>query len=308
VAWPTWTGGTIYPAHVAVVATIDATVVTVNAPGSMQPGAGLDANGGLAALNRGDVLLISSTLVDGSDLSGATITSSHPVLVWSGHGATNVPAGTPFADHLEETVVPDNALDTDYLIVRPSSASGTGTGAHAYLAVLGTVDGTALTMDPPLAGFANVVDAGAKVTGEIAEDHHLHADHPVVVAQFMEGSLAQDFTDGDPSQTFALSMHAGRRTIDFDTSLEWAPATADVVAPTGSQITLDTTLVSSWTAIGSSGWSVAHVPLCCTLAHHATGDHPFHIAVHAYPVNSGASYWFPAALGTDDRIFANGFE
>ena len=309
VTWPTWTGGaTQYPAHVAIVATVDATVVTVAAPGSMQAGAGLDANGGLAALNRGDVLLISSTLVDGSDLSGTTITSSYPVLVWSGHAAAAVPSGTPFADHLEETVAPDSALDTDYLIVRPANASGIGTGTRAYVSLLGTVDGTGLTFDPPLAGFASALDAGAKATGEITGDHHLHADHPVVVAQFMEGSMAPDFTDGDPSQTFALSMHAGKRRIDFVAPLEWAPVTADVVAPTGSQVTLDAAPVTGWSAIGSSGWSVAHVPICCTYAHHATGDHPFHIVVHAYPADSGASYWLPAALGTDDRVFADGFE
>src|SRR6185312_7970961 len=112
VSWPTWNGGgTQYPGYVAVVATVAGTTVQVAAQGTLEPGAGLNANGGSVVLGQGDVLLVSSALDAvpdgyGSDLSGTLITSSAPVLVWTGHVGTFIPAGTGYADHLEEILPP----------------------------------------------------------------------------------------------------------------------------------------------------------------------------------------------------------
>jgi hypothetical protein len=309
IAWPMWdTLGAPFPAHAAVVATADATVVRVNAPGSLQPGAGLDAEGGSVALDRGDVLLLSSALTSGSDLTGTTITSTAPVLVWAGHGATNVPLDTPSADHIEETVPPDAALDTDYFVVRPASETGEGTGSRAYARLLGTADGTTITVDPPVPGVAATLNENQSFTFEYSVDVHVHASQPIALALFMESSTVSGFTDGDPAQSLALPMHQLKQAFDVAVPLDVLPAWADIVAPTGASITLDATPVSGWTAIGDSGWSVAHVPLCCDSAHHARGDRPFTAAVHAYPTDSYASYWYPATMGIDDVLFRDGFE
>lgn len=311
VVWPGWKpdhAADAYPAHVAVVATADDTVVHVDAPGTLEPGVGLDATGGSVDLDRGDVLLLSGELDSASDLTGSRITSSAPVIVWAGHGATEIPSGIPFADHTEEIVPPDTALDTDYLVARPVDASGDGVGSRVFVRVLATADGTTIELDPTVPGVPATLDENAVITFETPSDLRLHASHPVAVALFMEGSEATATGAGDPSQSVALAAHQLKSSFDFAAPLKAAPATLDLVAPTGAHVIVDAAGVTGWTPIGNSGWSVAHVALCCSMSHHASGDQPFTGAVHAYPDGSSASYWYPATLGIDGAFFRDGFE
>lgn len=314
VVWPTWSiVGNEYPGFIAVVANTAATSVQVVAPGTIQPGAGLSANGGTVSLDQGDVLLIASALDAtsfsyGSDLSGTQITSSAAVLVWTGHAGADIDAGTGYADHLEESLPPVSALGDDYLIVRPSNPSGSPAGARHYVKVVGTMNGTTLTTTPPISGAPLSLNAGSSGSFEVTVDFRLHSSSPVVVGLFMEGSATTGFGNvGDPSQSIAVPTFQGRRSIDFTAPISFAPIFAQLVAPTGTTISVDSANVSGWSAIGSSGYSVATVPLCCTEEHHATGDQPFSLTVHAYPPGN-TSYWYPGGLGIDDVIFRDGFD
>jgi hypothetical protein len=314
VVWPTWgIGGLDYPGNIAIVATAAGTTVQVVAPGTIQAGAGLDASGGMVALDQGDVLLIASKLdaadaAYGSDLSGALITSDKPIIVWTGHAGTNIPAATGFADHLEEILPPISALGNDYFIVRPGDVTGTDTGSRYFVKVVGNVDGTLLTTDPTVGGVPISIDAGASTTFEATINFRLQTSQPVAAELFMEGAFAANFTAGDPSQTIAIPTQQARRFVDFIAPTSLAPIYAQIVAPTAAAINVDAAPVTGWTAIGSSGYSEARVALCCTDAHHASSDKPFLLSVHAYPAAGSTSYWYPGALGTDDQIFRNGFE
>lgn len=314
VVWPTWSVvGNEYPGFIAVVANTAATSVQIIAPGTIQPGAGLTANGGTVSLDQGDVLLIASALDAtsfsyGSDLSGTQITSSAAVLVWTGHAGADIDAGTGFADHLEESLPPLSALGDDYLIVRPGNPSGSPTGARHYVKIVGTVNGTTLTTSPPISGAPLSLNVGTSASFEATVDFHLHSSSPVAVGLFMEGSATTGFGNvGDPSQSIAVPTFQRRRSIDFSAPISFAPVFAQLVAPTGTTISLDSAIVSGWSTIGGSGYSVATVALCCTDAHHATGDQPFSLTVHAYPPGN-TSYWYPGGLGIDDVIFRNGFD
>lgn len=315
VAWPTINiGGTQFPGHIAIVGTAAATIVQVDAPGSIAPGAGLTANGGTVSLDAGDVLLISSALdaasagTSGSDLSGTLISSSAPVLVWTGHDAAQVPAGVSYADHLEEILPPIAALSGDYFVVRPGNPSGSASGARHYVKLVGTVDGTAISTDPVIGGAPTTLQAGSVATFEALDDFHLVASQPVVVATFMEGALATiDFNgNGDPSQSIPIPTGEARTAVDFVASPALSPAFAQLVAPTGASVTVDGALAIGWTAIGSSGYSSTNVSICCTDVHHARGSQPFTLSVYSYPTNT--SYWYPGFLGIGDAIFADGFE
>jgi hypothetical protein len=308
VVWPAWNPGIGYPGNIVVVATAATTTVQVAAPGTIQPGAGLNASGGSVSLDQGDVLLISSALAEGSDLSGTLITSDHPVLVWTGHAGAEIPFDTGFADHLEETLPPLSALDNDYFIVRPGAATGTDTGSKYYVKLVGVVDGTLLTTDPAVGGLPASLDAGHAYTFEATTNFHLQASQPVAVAMFMEGGMASGFSDGDPSQSIPVPTHQGRSSIDFIAPTSLAPIYAQLVAPTGAAISVDATPVSGWTAIGSSGYSETRVALSGTDGHHASGDKLFSLSVHAYPGAGSTSYWYPGSLGIGDDIFRNGFE
>ena len=310
---PTWNNfGSQAPGHFAVVGTTVGTTVTIAAAGTILPGAGLSANGGSAVLDAGDVLLVSSALNApmngyGADLSGTLITSTAPVLVWSGHTGTNVPAGTAFADHLEEIQPPISALGDDYVIVRPGNpSSGSQTGARHMVKLVGAVNGTILTTDPFIAGAPGSLQAGQASTFEATVDFHLHANQPLAVALFMEGGQTTGFNGaGDPSQSIAIPTSQARRSLDFLTPSQLGPWYAQVVAPANAKINVDGSAVSGWTPISGSGYSVALVALSALDVHHAAGNRPFTLSVYSYPTFT--SYWYPASLGLGDIIFADSF-
>jgi hypothetical protein len=124
----------------------------------------------------------------------------------------------------------------------------------------------------------------------------------------MEGADTAGFNGlGDPAQSIAIPTSQGKRSIDFLAPSQFAPIWAQLVAPTGATISIDATTVSGWTAIGTSGFSVTRFAVCgCTDVHHAVGNQPFTLSVHAYPQYT--SYWYPGSLGIDDDIFKDGFE
>ncbi len=313
VTWPTEIlgGGFILSAQLGIVATQQNTSVQVQVPGSfLLPGAGLTSSGGTISLNAGDLLILSAAATSGTDLSGTLITSSAPILVWSSHAGADIPDATAAADHLEEALPPVAALGQDYLIARPTNPSGSSSGASQYIKLVGTADNTNLVFDPPQPGAPAVLQAGYVVTFAATSDFHLHADQRVLVAQFMESANAFVLSNanGDPSETIAVPTEQAQREVDFFAPQTFSPNYAQVIAPNGANISVDGTAVSSWTAIGSSGFNVAHVSVCCTDIHHASGDQPFILSAYSYPSSGYTSYWYPAALGIADDIFADGFE
>ena len=74
-----------------------------------------------------------------------------------------------------------------------------------------------------------------------------------------------------------------------------------MVAPASATITVDGSVVTGWTAISGSGYSVALVSLSGVDVHHATGNRPFTLSVYSYQTYT--SYWYPASLWLDDIIF-----
>jgi len=308
--WPTANlGGSLYPGQLGIVATRSGTNVQIQASSAVfETGAGLAATGGTVSLNAGDVLLLASVETQGSDSSGTLITSDAPILVWSSHSGAQVPAGTAAADYLEELLPPLAALGNDYFVVRPSNPTGAGSGGEQYVKLIGVVDGTNLVFEPSIGGAPSTLQAGQIVTLTATQDFHVQSDNPILLGEFMVSAEVFGFdpTDGDPSETFAIPTAQAQTNVTFYAPQVLAPNFAQVIAPSGAAVTVDSTLVTGWTAIGNSGYSVANYSLCCTDAHQANGDQPFLLSVYSYPPNY-TSYWYPAALGISDDIFADGF-
>jgi len=310
--WPTWNGnGTQEAGYVAVIG-LGVASVTVSAAGTIRPGAGLTSSGGTVSLGQSEVLLIASAADaplsgTGSDLSGVSISSTAPVLVFSGHAEAQVPNGVSYADHLEEVVLPTAALGWDYFVVRPGNPSGSPTGAAHIVKLASTAaDDTQVTTNPVIAGAPATLTPGAVVMFAASADFELQTDRPVAVATFMEGGLAfGSSAPGDPAQSIVVPWNQARRSVDFAAPASIGPAWAQVVARSGATVAIDGSAVTGWTAIGSSGYSTANVALCCGAAHHAAGNRPFTLSVYSYP--DYAAYWYPAAFGFEE-IFADGFD
>jgi hypothetical protein len=308
-AWPEWNFDFFNePAQVAVVATSDGTTVQVTGH-DLQPGAGLTANGGSVSMDAGDVLLLSSALSAFVDISGTRIDADAPLVVFSAHAGTYVPGNVPFADHLEDVLPSQSELAQDYVFVRPSDPSG-ASAPKQMVKLVASVDGTTLTFDPAVPGAPSILDAGQATTFEATVDTYLHAGHPIVAMQFMEGNqaFAQNVASrGDPSQLASVAVNRGALEADFVAPTTFAPIFAQVVAPSGATVLIDGDAVTGWSAVGGSGYSSANVGLCCTDKHHAAGNRPFTLSVYAYP-GSTTSYWYAAQLGPRDDIFGDGFE
>jgi hypothetical protein len=312
------------PGIVDIIATTNNTSVTLNLRGgaSIQTGGGLNNATGsnTVTLNAGDVLQVASAQDApqpgyGSDMSGSTITASAPVEVLGGSDCTFIPANQWACDHIEEINFPLETLRNDYLVTLPYNvnapqSAGSPPWGRQFVKVVGTANGTTLTADPPQGGLPASIGAGQVVWLESTTNFHLTSNHPVMVGQFMEstynfgtacvnsfaGSGPQDC--GDPAMSLAVATPQFRTSYQFIAPPSYSENWVNVIAPNGATVTVDGTTVTGFSAIGSSsGYSVAHFPLCtggCSGVHSATSSSPFGIEVYGYGVYT--SYMYPGGL------------
>ncbi|HSQ65249.1 MAG TPA: IgGFc-binding protein [Polyangiaceae bacterium] len=310
------TGATWYTqsGEVTVVATVDGTKVTYATPGgnTISAGGGLATNGGTSTtLNHGDVLHIAAaangtTTSFGSDQSGALLTSTAPVEVFAGVDCTNMPAAVQYCDHIEEIVLPVETLRNDYLVVRPTNDYAT---PRQYVKIIGTMAGTTLTYDPPIAGAPASLGVGQSSFFEATVDFHVTSNNPIIVGQFMEGqnafgstcynSLNNSLNCGDPAESVAVATAQFRSSYQFIAPPTYNENWVSIIAPNGKTVTVDGTNYTSGTAIGaSSGYWTKAVKLCgansCNGVHTASGTAPFGIQVYGY--GAYTSYWYPGGL------------
>jgi hypothetical protein len=320
---PTWEslGGGQYPGTVVVVGTASGTSVTVTPPGAdFQAGAGMGASGGTVTLGAGDVLQIATVLnapgtgTYGSDPSGALIAANQPVEVFGGADCIYNPASVQACDHVEQINFPIETLGKDYLVTVPHNDNTTTTSSKEYVKIVGTAANTSLVYDG-ITGKPATVGAGGVVYFETTTPFRITSSNPIEIGEYMEGQEAFDSatclvsspggqTCGDPALSLAVATAQFRNQYPFTSPPNYYQNWVNVVAKAGSTVTItdqpSNHTVSSGTAIGTSGYYVANVPLCannlsgCTGNHLATGTVPFGIKVYGY--GSATSYMYPGGL------------
>ena len=290
----------------AVTAQKDNTTVTVApgpASGNVKAGiAGLATNGnGTFTLNAGDVAEIVTAGNDAigndtTDVTGTLVTADKPVQVIGGHQCVYIPYNVGYCDHIEETVFPEQTLANEYLVTAPLIPTGGNTPKVQMVRIVATAPNTTLTYEPPQAGApASIAQAGGWV--EIANttaSFRVTGNNPIMVVQYMEGQDAGG-ASGDPAMTFAVGTDQFRKSYLFHAPTNYQYSYANVVAPTGSSVTLDGTSIpmASFTPIGNTGFSVARVTLsnAGNGNHNITGTQDFGISVYGY--GQYTSYWYP---------------
>jgi hypothetical protein len=306
----------IWPGLMTVIATQNNTTVKVATPANsfIQSGSTtLTPTGGSVTMQQGDVLQIMTKLDScgglcyGSEPSGTSITANNPIEVFGGHSCIYTPANTGYCDHTEQIMLPVETLRSDYLVTLPYNANGT---PRQFITIVGTTANTQLVFDPP-AVHANVtIGAGQIVQFETTEHFHVTASNatPFLVAQYMEGSDAfgSGFCGaqncGDPSMTISAPTPQFRDNYQFVAPQNYFENWVNVVAASGSQITVDGAMVpaNTFTPIGNSGYGVAKVALCdnqmgnCSPTHLAKGNKAFGIQVYGY--GAYTSYEYPGGL------------
>ncbi len=145
-------------------------------------------------LTRGQTL----QLAQDADLSGTIVKSTKPIGVWGGNICADVPTGFQACDGMHQQLPPVRALGSRYVGVRYRNRVD-GKEEIVPWRIVGAVDGTLLTYDPPMAvdGGADGGTAGpASVgTGQVVEFSSAgpfvvssqDADHPFYLATYMTG-------------------------------------------------------------------------------------------------------------------------
>ena len=205
------------PGFVTVVGTRDGTTVDLRVHGRIAAGEGVAAPGPDGAvrvtLDEGDVVQVLSghdglcaderyDRVNDStfcapradeDLTGTTLTSSHPVAVFVGHDCASAPFDRFACDHLEEQLPPVSVLGTSYVIPRvppvlPTRPADPPEGEPTLVRVVGARDGTTLRFDPPGAHAVTTLDRGEVLEFETRDDVILDASAAVLVATLRVGA------------------------------------------------------------------------------------------------------------------------
>ncbi len=297
-AWPYWAA---YPGFLSITAKEDNTKVTVKAPKGGTPtqaGGGIDAQGnGVVTLGEGDVLQI--TVANGGDPTGSIVTADKPVQVLGGHDCTQVPIGTAACDHLEESMFPIEALAKEYIVVPPVQVPNDQLEKALVVRVVASEDNTTLTFDPDQPVAKNLAKAGdfvelSKTTAKFV----VKADKKILVAEYMVGQGA-NFGTSDPAMVIAVPSEQFRTNYLFYAQTQWQANYVDIIAPAGAAVQVDGANVPNFTAIGNSGFSLAHVKLSNAGdgSHKVSADKKVGISVYGV-VNYG-SYWYPGGLDLD---------
>jgi hypothetical protein len=296
-----WPATTNRAGFVAVTATEDNTEVTLVGHGVFAAGAGVDGTGhGTISMSRGDVLEVVTTAdapskTFGSDASGTIVRATHPVQVIGGHSCANVPlATTGYCDHLEQSILPAEVLGSDYIVTYPAAVASKSPHVVRVAAV---EDATTITFDPAIHAPVMLGPGDAPLElDDVSDDLRVSADKAVLVGQYMQGSSSVESHSGDPSMSVAVPTAQFRTSYIFVASSTYDSNFVNVIAKPGTTVSLDGDVIagSEFTAVGSSGLSVARRTLAATDVHKMTSTSPFGIVVYGY--GKDTSYMYPGGL------------
>jgi hypothetical protein len=305
------------PSDVDIVAMQDNTTiqilpkVPITARGTVQGGA---ANTQLTyTLSKGQVLQF--TQID--DLSGSPIQSNNPIGFWGGHYCMQIPGpGQPACDAEHKQIPPVQALSNRYAAVPYRTRVFTDAGAPVDEQVpwrlMGMVNGTQLTYDPPNASLPPSLDVGQVVefwgSGQFVV-HSQDTQHPFYAAAHMTGgTMASDGVTGDPEMVQMIPPEQFLSSYTFFTDPTYSETNLVLVRDkaydgTYKDVTLDclSAPVGGWTTIGSSSLQYTRVDVqhlhaavagCDNGAHTMKSASPFGITVWGF--DRYVSYGYPA--------------
>lgn len=317
----------------------DATTVQLVSPTGLPGGNGVPA---IPANTLTEVTIGAGEMVQwmGADPNGVVFQSSAPIGVFSGDTYLRVATQTsPSAggqDSAHQQLPPVGALGTSYVaggvVTRISSLQP----ESVLYQVLGVVDGTQLTYDPPIPGAPTTLTVGQVVrfeTTNLFQVSSQDADHPFMLTQYMGGTVGLDRPGCGPTPPFGgLSCGLGdeewvtlmppgqflQRYVFF-VDPTYAASNLVVVREAGADGSFAPVNVAclgevgGWQTVGAGNkYQVAHVDLfrsfvasspgCDTSRHEINSDGRFGVMV--WGTDYYASYGYPAGgnVGTINEV------
>ena len=257
-------------------------------------------------LNAGEFIQWQST----GDLSGSVINSSHPIAVMGGQtylcwNTATSPSGG--CDSAHQLVPPVSALGNEYAIA-PSRSRSSADESMSYR-IVGAVNGTTLTFDPPIASAPKTIGGGGVATFEARGAFIVKSQdnsHPFLIAQIM-GGASEATSLGDEEYVNVLPPAQFLSSYVFFTDPSYPDTHLVLVRVKGAKGFSDVEVacsgkVSGWKAMGGSGdYEFASVQLvktgagigsCSNGPQSAKSAAPFGVVVWGFA--NYASYAYPA--------------
>lgn len=285
-----YTGGAGGPSEFQVVASQDATTVTITptaAAGARSAGVPFTIT-----LNRlqSFQLQASSTA---TDLSGTLITSSAPIALFAGSVCTNIPSTQYIAcDHVVEQIPATGAWGMNFLTVPLATRTGGDT-----FRVIARDAGTTVTVD----GAVKATLAKAQIYQTLlssTSNHSIVTSGPALVAQY-SNSTSFDGVTSDPFMMLISPTEQFQNSYTVTTPAANPVAFTNfinVVAQAGdvSACKIDGGAITTFTPIAGTNYDGAKIPV-------AIGTHnvscPNGSGVYTYGFASYDSYGYPGGLG-----------
>jgi hypothetical protein len=180
------------PASMAIVADEDNTKVTIAPTAAIASGYNVEATPANVPISytmkSGEFI----EFIQNDDLSGSIVQSDKPIAVYAGHTALRVPYDADYSDHAEQQLPPIRALGSEYAAASFRDRY-VGVAEKRHWRLIGVVDGTMLSIDPPVPGVPSSMARGEVV--EFITDVEFVVksqgnDHPFLLLTYMSGSYA----------------------------------------------------------------------------------------------------------------------
>ncbi len=257
------------------------------------------------------------------DLSGTIVLADKPVAVMAGNRFfRHQPTPAPGGESTHQQILPVRALASEYVAAPYDTRRADLSPEPIHYRLVGAVDGTTLTFDPPVAGAPTTLERASVVDFVATGPFRVRAQdaaHPFAAAQIMDtanvpggsrpGATAPGYAPmlGDEELVIMLPPAQFLSKYVFFTDPAYATtslALTRVKGPSGfADVTVDCLgTVSGWKPVGSSGqYEVATVDLvragvgvgtCTNGRHVAESAGAFGVVV--WGLDSYASYAYPA--------------
>jgi hypothetical protein len=193
-----------------IVASEDGTHVT------LKPAAGVIGSGSISGtaanvpitylLNQGQYLQFTQR----AELTGSAVQSDKPISVIGGATLMDVPVTTVRADSAEQMLPPVRALGSEYAAVRYRNRGATE--EIVPWRVVGAVDGTTLSYDPPQPGAPTALQSGQWIEFDEAGPFVVRsqdASHPFYLAAYMTGGCGTPLESDDAGDLISCPSDDG---------------------------------------------------------------------------------------------------
>lgn len=335
------------PAGITIIGTVDGTEVTVQLreAGRLRPDVSgrIQINGRqvTARLDAQEVLQLQAANGDPfmdldpntfqirePDLSGAEITATEPIAVFSTHMCTFYPQMLSACDHVEEQLFPTGTWGNTFTLVPPVRRGDGGPGAAEYIywKIIARDPGTRITLSTPFnqlgpqqPGFGGVPYCGSALQGQdivlgnpsycefgTATPVQIAADGPLMVMGIVSGQESTGVLRpfgaqaGDPAIFLVPPDRQYRQDYPFLTPATYAHDYLTIVTDPEAQILLDNEPVNlaDATPVPNTDRVFKHVEISDG-QHRVAGNRPFGILVFAF--DDFVSYAFTGGLNLEKR-------